>query len=80
MTCCDLPSVSFEPFRIEIEPYGLTGDVFSFVEPALEIAAMLAKTGHKIRAINQGAERFLDGAKLKAVLDETPVEFENFPR
>lgn len=77
---CDLPHVSFEPFRIAIEPHGLLGNEFLRVEQALETARGLAKTGIRIRAIYQGAERFLDGAELDAVIGETRIEFDNFPR
>jgi hypothetical protein len=77
----ELPSISFEPFIIVIEPHGpIAGSPFPYLEQALERARGIAQTGITVSSINQGTENFLSGAQLRAVLGNTRTEFVNFPR
>ncbi len=77
----DLPSVSNEPFIIVVEPHGpILGSPFPYLEQALEVARGVARTGIKVRSINQGTDVFMAGNELEAALGDTRVEFVNFPR
>lgn len=77
----DLPSVANERFIIVIEPHGpIAGSPFAYLEQAVEIARGVEQTGITVQSINRGAEVFLAGAKLRAVLGDARRQFVNFPR
>jgi len=77
----DLPSISFDPYILVIDPIGpIAGSPFATLDQALDAARGLERGGVRIESIMQGPEVFLEGSPLRAAIGEdAQPKFVNFP-